>query len=87
MAVDYPKPRNETEAARQFEALLLAQMLRNVHEPSDDSTGDTMWDVAAQQFAQAIANNGGFGMARLISEGLNREGRPNLTVPRSPTSR
>jgi Rod binding domain-containing protein len=71
-SIDYPKPRNETEAAKQFEALLLAQMLRSVHEPTEDSTGDTMWDVAAQQFAQAIANHGGFGMARLIAEGLHR---------------
>jgi Rod binding domain-containing protein len=77
---EYPKPRDAAEAARQFEALLIGQMLRTAHESgsdgglgaSEDSTGDTMWDVSAQQFAQVLANNGGLGLARLISQGLDR---------------
>ena len=76
----YPKPRDAAEAAQQFESLLIAQMLRSAHESDSetgfdsdsDPTGDTMWDVAAQQFAQALARNGGLGMARLITQGLNR---------------
>src|SRR5205823_2337581 len=52
-APDAPKPRNPAEAARQFEAILIAQMLRNARGGSnlsgeEDSTSDTMWSVAAQ---------------------------------------
>jgi Rod binding domain-containing protein len=72
-----PKPKNAAEAAKQFEALLIAQMLRNAREGSgsalgdeDDSTADTMWDVAAQQFSQVLATNGGLGLAKLITAGL-----------------
>jgi len=77
---EYPKPRNAAEAARQFEALFIGQMLRSAHESGSDgglaaggdSTGDTMWDVSAQQFAQVLANNGGLGLARVISRGLDQ---------------
>lgn len=74
------KPKNAAEAAKQFEALLIAQMLRTAHEStggsldeSGDSSGDTMFDVAGQQFAQVMANNGGLGLAKMITEGLNRK--------------
>lgn len=71
-----PKPKNVAEAAQQFEALLLGQMLQNVHAPeeSDDPTSGTMWDMAAQQFAQVLSKNGGFGLAKLIASGL--DGKP-----------
>ena len=72
-----PKPKNAGEAATQFEALLIAQMLRMAHESSEgalggekDPTGDTMWDMAAQQFSQLMAANGGIGLAKLIKERL-----------------
>ena len=66
------KPKTAPEAAQQFEALLLGQMLRAAHttEGEQDSSSETMWDMAAQQFAQVLAKNGGVGMARLIQEGL-----------------
>ena len=67
-----PKPKNAVEAAKQFEALLLGQMLRSAHESEDreDPTSDTMWDVAAQKFAQVMAENGGLGLAKMIAKGL-----------------
>ena len=72
-----PRPRSATEAAKQFEALLIAQMMRSAHEstgaslgPDQDSTSDTMWDVAAQQFAKLLASNGGLGLAKLIQKGI-----------------
>ncbi len=77
-APDAPKPKNAHEAASQFEALLLAQMLRTAHASADqsddqaDQTGDTMWDMAAQQFAQVMADNGGLGLAKLITKGLEQ---------------
>jgi len=76
-----PKPRNATEAAKQFEAVLIAQMMRSAHEsgggglgPDQDSTSETMWDVAAQQFAKVLANNGGMGLAKLVAKGIQAPG-------------
>jgi Rod binding domain-containing protein len=72
-----PKPKNAAEAAKQFEALMIAQMLRTAHESAsgsldDDeaSSSDAMFDVAGQQFAQVLANNGGLGLAKMIVQGI-----------------
>ena len=68
------QPKNTEEAARQFEALLIDQMLRSARETTseeDDSEADTMFDVAGQQFAQMLADRGGLGLAKLITRGLN----------------
>ena len=71
-----PKPKNAADAAKQFEAMLLAQVLRTGHEEEDDSlgekdpTGDTMLDMASQQFSQMLAQRGGIGLAKMITKGL-----------------
>jgi flagellar protein FlgJ len=72
-----PKPTKAADAAQQFEALLIGQMLRSAHEASqeddDDQSAATMRDVADQQFAQLLAKNGGMGLAHMIVTGLNKE--------------
>lgn len=74
-----PKPRSAEGAARQFEALLIGEMLKSVRESTaddedeNDNSKQTMLDVADQQFAQVLANNGGLGMAKMIVTGLNKE--------------
>ena len=72
-----PRPKDAAQAAKQFEALMIGQMLRTAHESSSgsldgdsSSSGDTMFDVAGQQFAQILANNGGLGLAKTILQGL-----------------
>lgn len=71
-----PKTKNAVEAAKQFEALLIGQMLRTARESGadgsldHDSTSETMFDLAGQQFALMLANHGGFGLAKLIAKGL-----------------
>jgi flagellar protein FlgJ len=67
------------DAAQQFEALLLGQMLHSVRESGgnwlstgDDSQGDCATDFAEQQFAAAMAQQGGLGLATLITQGLKR---------------
>ncbi|MFM2124478.1 MAG: Rod binding protein, partial [Acidobacteriota bacterium] len=47
-------------------------MLRSAHssDGEQDSSSETMWDMAAEQLAQVLARNGGVGMARMIQEGL-----------------
>jgi Rod binding domain-containing protein len=68
------KPKNIPEAAQQFEALLLGQMLKDVGpQDSEDPTAEPMWDMAAQQFAQVLSKNGGLGLAKLIAGGLERK--------------
>jgi Rod binding domain-containing protein len=69
-----PKPKDAKQAATQFEGLLIAQMLRTAREGSisdeHDSTADTMFDIAGQQFGQMLAERGGFGLAQFIAKGL-----------------
>ena len=72
---DQPLVKSRVEgAAKQFEALMIAQMLRTARENNgdQDSSGSTMLDVADQQFSQVLANNGGLGLAKLIVKGLNQ---------------
>lgn len=68
-----PAPETKVEgAAKQFEALMIAQMLRTARENTEDrdSSQSTMMDVADQQFSQVLANNGGLGLAKLVVKGL-----------------
>ncbi len=73
------KPTNVKEAATQFEGLLIAEMLRSAHEASpgglegddEDSQSSTLFDLAAEQFAQMMAKQGGFGIARVVTSGLS----------------
>jgi len=69
------KPTKIADAAQQFEALLIGQMLRSVRESAgdeQDSAGATMLDVADQQFSQLLAKNGGLGLAHMVVSGLEK---------------
>lgn len=83
-ADSFVKPKNPAEAAEQFEALLIAQMLRAAHSTdasldpeAADSTQETMWDMAAQQFSQVLAHNGGLGLGRMIAASLPQASPPS----------
>ena len=72
-------PARVHDAAQQFEALLIGQMLRSVRESGsgwmgsgEDSTGECATDFAEQQFAAVLALNGGLGLAGLITSGLEK---------------
>ena len=66
-------------AAQQFEALLIGQMLKSMHESGDggwtgtddDDAGAPAMELADEQLAQSIASHGGLGLARLVVSGLN----------------
>jgi Rod binding domain-containing protein len=75
-------PQKVEGAAKQFEALMIAQMLRTARECSEDqdSSSSTMQDVADQQFSQVLANNGGFGLAQLVVKGLNQNANQQQSV-------
>lgn len=67
-------PKNAAEAAREFEALLIAQILNAAHEESseEDTSANTMWSLGAQQFSRIMAERGGFGLARMIERSLGQ---------------
>jgi len=73
MAAAAPQTKVEG-AAKQFEALMIAQMLRTAREDTEagDSSSSTMLDVADQQFSQVLADNGGLGLAKLVVKGLDQ---------------
>lgn len=69
------------DAAKQFEAMLIQEMLKSARASgsgdwsgtADDSTGATMTEMADQQFAQLLASNGGMGLSKLVVKGLERK--------------
>lgn len=75
-----PHPKGATQAAEQFESLLLAQMLKGSHDESsggwlgtgDDQAGSSMVELAEEHLAQVMASHGGLGLATLIAGGLKR---------------
>lgn len=77
-AADGRSPAKIRDAAQQFEALLIGQMLRAVRESggwmgTSDPSGDCATEYAEQQFAAVISQRGGLGLSDLIARGLDRE--------------
>lgn len=77
-------PTKIREAAGQFEALLMGQILRSVRQSggwlgTSDATADCAMEFAEQQFASLLAQQGGLGLAALISQGL-RAGSSDLAA-------
>lgn len=72
------KPKDAAGAAKEFEAMLIGQMLRSARESTrdgdSDATGEPMIDLADQQFSRLLANNGGVGLAHMITAGLKQGG-------------
>ena len=76
-------PQKLREAGRQFEALLITQLLQSARSNGagwlgapEDSTSDCATDFAEQQFAEALASSGGLGIARMIETSLREPAPP-----------
>jgi len=74
---DSPAPVRIGKAATDFEALLLGQMLKSAREAGegDEEEKDpnsAMIEFGEQQFAQALASSGGFGIAKMVVAGLTK---------------
>jgi Rod binding domain-containing protein len=72
-------PAKVLDAARQFEALLIAQMMKSMHDSEggwlgtgDDESGSSAMEYGQEVFAQSMASNGGLGLAPLIAAGLRK---------------
>jgi flagellar protein FlgJ len=70
-------PGKVRDAAQQFEALLMGQILRSARQGAagwlgggEDGSAECATDYAEQQFAAVLAQQGGLGLASLISRGL-----------------
>jgi Rod binding domain-containing protein len=66
------------QSATDFEALLLAQMLKSAREAGggglvgdeESQENSTLLELGEQQFAQALASSGGLGIAKMVVIGL-----------------
>ena len=73
-------PARVRDAACQFESLLIGQMMKSIRESSsgwlsdgdEDEAGATATDMAEEQFARALARQGGLGLARMVIAGLEK---------------
>jgi len=71
------------DAARQFEALLIGQMLKSMRDSEggwlgtgDDEASSSAMEYAQEMFAQSLSANGGLGMASLVMKGLKPPDKP-----------
>ncbi|HLH05017.1 MAG TPA: rod-binding protein [Bryobacteraceae bacterium] len=70
------KPERLHKAAHEFESLLIGEMLKSAHADSDDgwfgsgdSAGsDSAMQMAQSQFAEALSNGKGLGLASVIEK-------------------
>jgi len=71
-------PAKIRDAAQQFEALLLGQILETVSQgggwlgSGEDSASACANGFAQEQLATMMARQGGFGLSKLIAQGLER---------------
>jgi Rod binding domain-containing protein len=70
------------QAAEQFEALMIGEMMKSVHEGSssgwlgsDDGEGgdNQAMEMAESQFANALAMNGGLGLAHMVEQSVGSQ--------------
>jgi Rod binding domain-containing protein len=73
------------EASRQFEAVLLRQILESTQKTvikskyADDSTSSAIYrDQVTSQLAQSISKSGAFGLAKVFEQQLTRPESPAL---------
>ena len=68
------KPSKLHDAAQQFEALLIGEMMKTVRAAGsdgwlgsgDDNATESALDMAEEQFARALAAGGGLGLSKVI---------------------
>jgi len=77
-------------AAKDFEALLLGQMLRAAHSDGgwlgtdDDDAGEAAVGLGEEQLARSMAASGGLGLSKLIESGIRNEQNAAGPAPAAP---
>jgi flagellar protein FlgJ len=75
------KPSKIHEAAQQFEALMIGEMLKSARESgswglteeNSDPGQDTFSGMAESQFANALARSGGLGLSHLVEQSVSMQ--------------
>jgi Rod binding domain-containing protein len=73
------KPTRLGEAAKQFESLMIGELLKSAGGDGSawlgddaDTASETAMGMAQTQFAQVMASKGGFGLAKTIERAMTR---------------
>lgn len=61
------------DSAEQFEALLIAQLLKAARDECTSGDTESIRDMAEQQLSAIMAKNGGLGLGTLITQGLAQQ--------------
>ena len=79
------------DAAGQFEALMIGQILKAAHGSEsagwlgtgeDDDSSSTAIQMAEEYLGQAIAKGGGLGIAKMVIQGIDKNGsKPANSAP------
>jgi Rod binding domain-containing protein len=92
-------PEKLAGVAKQFEALMIGQMLKSAREASgggwlgaddnqDDQAGSLVMEIAEQGLSQAMAAHGGLGIAKMVTASLaHRESTSQRVDPHAGTGR
>jgi len=75
---DKNSPQKIADSAKQFESLMIAQMLKSMHEgdgegwlgTGEDQTASSAMGMADEYFAQALSSRGGLGLSQMITNSL-----------------
>ena len=72
-------PAKVLNAAKQFESLLVAQMLMSMQDSEggwlgtgDDQSASAAMEYGQEAFAQAMSASGGLGLAKMVAAGLRQ---------------
>ena len=72
-------PAKVKDAAKQFEALLIGQMMKSMNDSEggwlgtgDDDSSSSAMEYGQEIFAQSMAQSGGLGLSNLIAKGLQK---------------
>jgi flagellar protein FlgJ len=76
------------DSARQFEALMIGQMLKSARESGgswfgggEDEASSTATGMAEEQLANTLAASGGLGLTSMVLKGLAKEGQEASKKP------
>lgn len=72
-------PKKVKDSARQFEALLIGQMMKSMRDSEggwlgtgEDQAGSSAMEYAQENFAQSLANSGGLGLSSMIVKSFQK---------------
>ncbi|HEX8984046.1 MAG TPA: hypothetical protein VF767_01390 [Bryobacteraceae bacterium] len=89
------RPKNIKQAATQFEALLMAQMLKDMRASSgsgwmgageEDQSSSCMLDLAEEHLSQTLASQGGLGLAKMMIAGVGKRTSSGTDAGASPAA-